>query len=189
MDVRSIQKILNINELGELKDGFKIINRNKYYETDEYLIIEVSENKFIITDNLQLVKNYFTNYIFNINDSGYATTDIYKKKKRLHRLIMGVDDKRIIDHINRLRFDNRKQNLRITTSSINNRNKKKQINNVTGFIGVEFSNTTKFIRAYVNDNNNKRLSKSFPIKKNGIMIATRDALIWRHEQALIYGYI
>lgn len=43
-----------------------------------------------------------------------------------------------IDHMNGIRSDNRIENLRLVSRSINNKNKKMQSNNTSGFTGVVF---------------------------------------------------
>jgi hypothetical protein len=59
------------------------------------------------------------------------------KTLRLHRVILGVTDpKIIIDHINGQPLDNRKENLRIVTNQHNCINRPKQRNNTSGFKGV-----------------------------------------------------
>ena len=58
------------------------------------------------------------------------------EKIRLHRLLLGAKDGDIVDHANRDKLDNRKQNLRIATPSENTQNSKISKKNKTGFIGV-----------------------------------------------------
>ncbi len=57
---------------------------------------------------------------------------------RLHRFILGLsnNDGKIVDHINRDGLDNRKENLRIVTFSLNGHNRKLQKNNKSGYRGV-----------------------------------------------------
>jgi len=57
---------------------------------------------------------------------------------RMHREILGLrhDDKRLGDHRNHDTLDNRRGNLRISTKSQNNCNRKHQTNNTLGFKGV-----------------------------------------------------
>lgn len=55
---------------------------------------------------------------------GYAITKIKGKEFRMHRLVMQVSDPDdIVDHVNRNRLDNRRENLRVLTylENANNR--------------------------------------------------------------------
>lgn len=60
---------------------------------------------------------------FHLNENGYAIGKCNGKNKRLHRIIMGEKLGFDIDHINRNRLDNRKENLRFVTRSQNNFNR------------------------------------------------------------------
>jgi hypothetical protein len=57
----------------------------------------------------------------------------------MHRAVLCVEnhDKRHVDHRNHNTLDNRKQNLRIASSSENQCNRAKQKNNTTGYKGVQ----------------------------------------------------
>lgn len=57
-----------------------------------------------------------------------------------HRIVTDCPDDLVPDHINGKdsRFDNRKCNLRLTTTSQNNMNKGLRINNTSGVTGVNF---------------------------------------------------
>jgi len=57
----------------------------------------------------------------------------------LHRVIMGAESNRPIDHINRNSFDNRKANLRLTTASQNALNIDSPKDNKSGQKGVYYS--------------------------------------------------
>lgn len=58
----------------------------------------------------------------------------------MHRLIMGITDKKIIvDHIDRNHFNNRKENLRICNSQQNSWNHGKHKPSSSKYIGVSFS--------------------------------------------------
>lgn len=76
------------------------------------------------------------------DDYGYLTTAIkvdgkYKYLK-FHRLVMSANKGQYVDHKNRNRADNRKDNLRICSHIENDRNRSIQKNNTTGIIGVHF---------------------------------------------------
>ena len=56
---------------------------------------------------------------------GYARAHIGSLSVLMHRYIMNTtDEKKVVDHINNNRLDNRRQNLRITTRLINSQNTK-----------------------------------------------------------------
>ena len=68
---------------------------------------------------------------WNISPKGYARTwirqdDEPRKYIPLHRLIMQSKKGELVDHINRNKLDNRKINLRITSSKINSINRNSQ---------------------------------------------------------------
>lgn len=57
------------------------------------------------------------------SDSGYAITDTPVKHLKMHRLIIGgTPPHTVIDHINRNKLDNRKENLRVVSPGENLKN-------------------------------------------------------------------
>ena len=124
---------------------------------------------------------------------GYAISNESKGKTqttaRMHRKLMNVDDSNIfIDHVKRNRFDNRLENLRIATAEENMRNKTKPKNNTSGIMGV-YKEKNRW-RAQINDNNNKKIQKSFTINNNRTeeqckQLALYQRNIWREQ----FGYI
>lgn len=102
-----------------------------------------------------MVNNNKTEYIIDPDDVERVGKFIWKLDKRtgyfvcrnplirktisLHRFIIGADSfgsDCIVDHINRIRHDNRKSNLRITSYLFNNWNKGLDKRNKTGRTGV-----------------------------------------------------
>lgn len=77
-------------------------------------------------------------YRWCLNNTGYARTSISSSEQILmHRFIMKLPkNKPWVDHINRNKLDNRKENLRTATSSLNNHNRGLQRNNRSGHTGV-----------------------------------------------------
>ena len=60
-----------------------------------------------------------------------------KKEGKLHRVIMDAPKGMLVDHIDGDGLNNTKQNLRLCTHKENQRNKKANYNNPTGFKGVK----------------------------------------------------
>ena len=57
------------------------------------------------------------------SDMGYAITDTPVKHLKMHKLLIGgIPPKTVIDHIDRNKLNNRKDNLRIVSQTINCRN-------------------------------------------------------------------
>ena len=83
----------------------------------------IDGKKVLINDEDEHI---FNSYKWHISDSGYAvwrgTVDGKKKTIRLHRLIAKPSDGLVVDHINRNRLDNRRENLRCVTQAENIRN-------------------------------------------------------------------
>jgi len=68
----------------------------------------------------------------------YARATINKKKIYLHIFLLGKNIGFEIDHINNNGLDNRRKNLRFCTHSENEKNRRINKNNKTGYIGVSF---------------------------------------------------
>ena len=74
---------------------------------------------------------------WSIGTHGYVTSGAGKNQVLMHRLIMNLDDPNLmIDHINRVKIDNRKCNLRICHTFENAKNRTAQANSKTGIKGV-----------------------------------------------------
>lgn len=77
-----------------------------------------------------------------IDYNGYAMSrrkmidGISSKEISMHRLILGCDTSQMVDHKNRNRIDNRKNNIRIATPVENSRNKKPY--GVSKYSGVSY---------------------------------------------------
>jgi hypothetical protein len=82
-------------------------------------------------------------YQWHISDEGYATTRYYDERGkyaniRLHNLIMGkTPEGLMVDHINRNRRDNRRENLRFVDRQGNALNRDKLKSNTSGVNGVQ----------------------------------------------------
>ncbi len=99
----------------------------RYYdEKGDSFIFDASDYAFV------------SSYRWSVNPYGYpVTTDRKTHKKRyLARMLLGVDDAVIVDHINGDSRDERRMNLRIATRSENQFNMGMTSRNKTGFKGV-----------------------------------------------------
>lgn len=98
---------------------------NRYEFKDDYVIGYTNkEEQFIFDkDDYDKVKNY----CWMISDNGYVVSQHKDKIIRFHIFIMGKRDGFVIDHINQIRHDNRKSNLRYATKSQNRINTKYKI--------------------------------------------------------------
>lgn len=68
----------------------------------------------------------------------------------IHRLVMNAPKNMVVDHINGNTLDNRRENLRVVTSSQNSMNRTKlPKHNTSGFLGVYFHKKQKKWRAVV----------------------------------------
>ena len=76
------------------------------------------------------------------NSDGYKQVGLWENKKgkkfKVHRLVAqhfidNPDNKECIDHINRIRDDNRVENLRWVTKHENNKNREQHQNNTSGY--------------------------------------------------------
>ena len=106
---------------------------------------------FVLTNDGQLLRKKSDGQLIERKISkdkdGYILNFINGKLYREHRLIWlyvnGEMPKGILDHINRVKSDNRIENLRVVNHSENKQNTTKQINNKSGFKGVWLHKNTK----------------------------------------------
>ena len=121
---------------------------NTYDLSGDYGICTVSNGKqfFFDLEDYDLIKKY----CWCIKDGYVQSRDSNRNQVYLHRLIMNPDNNYVIDHINHIKHDNRKFNLRICTYSQNNMNMTLRYDNTTGYKGV--SKRGRKYRARINFN-------------------------------------
>lgn len=88
---------------------------------------------------------------------------------RFHRIVMHAQPRQCVDHINKNRADNRKQNLRICDHSENDRNRSPYVTNTSGVTGVYFDKKRKKWVASITYNRKKVYIGRFTEKENAIM--------------------
>jgi hypothetical protein len=130
---------------------------NEYIMIDEETTLGIlSETDGFLIDSSDYEK--IKRYKWTLDD-GYAVshdTENNFKKVRLHRIIIGAKEGEIVDHINRNRLDNRKENLRLVTREENARNVSISKNNKTGIIGVHRSENNTWRVSIQGKNSGKR---------------------------------
>jgi hypothetical protein len=130
--------------------------------------IPLTKEKFSIIDDEDYERVNQYKWCFLPQRTGYAITSEKlnnKKKIYLHRFILNYIGKKTIDHINHDTLDNRKENLRIVTNSINHKNIIRKKMPKSGFRGVReqkkysIHNSKKGFRAWYASLrfNNKRI--------------------------------
>lgn len=87
--------------------------------------ILTKKGEVILVDDADL--EWLSQYTWSVNPKGYAVTSgrsVNGKQPTLfmHRLIMNAPAGMLVDHINHLRHDNRRSNLRIVTAKENQNN-------------------------------------------------------------------
>lgn len=116
-------------------------------------------------------------YTWNENDRGYICANINKQKIYLHRFIMNIKDcNEYIDHINHIKVDNTKSNLRIVTNSQNQMNRNKPKQNTSGVKGVYWHKNKNKWQANLQINNELLYLGIFDSKEDAIK-ARRNAEI------------
>lgn len=124
--------------------------------------------------------------------SGYYIVRLNKSNYPAHRIVWCLQNKQdlpvtlLIDHINRIRSDNRISNLRATTARTNNINSVR--NNKSGVRGVSYDSSQNNYRAFVMDDSGKEIHKRFRPKDyaNSLEEAFKAAVAWRKEMELLH---
>ncbi len=84
----------------------------------------------------------------------YALARINNELVLMHRLVMGLAKKDFsifVDHINGVKTDNRRSNLRIATKTQNRVNSRKRDCNTSGYIGVHWDKSRGKWQSAIND--------------------------------------
>jgi len=126
---------------------------NVYDLSGEYGICYLPDTNYQSIFDLEdydLIKNI----LWKTDDCGYARGyDVNTKKLvRMHKIITNTDKNTIVDHINRDRLDNRKENFRFASRSENRINSKTRSDNKSGIQGVRFEEGKWRVRISYNGN-------------------------------------
>ena len=92
---------------------------------------------------------YVEQYSWCERSRGYVGRVENGKIILLHRVLVKAKKGHIVDHVNKSRIDNRKNNLRICSYQENIFNSRKKSNNTSGIVGVGWRKDDKKWRAYI----------------------------------------
>ena len=163
----------------------------------EEKIIPLSKGKFAIIDedDFELISKYkWSATEPDHRRCIYARTNIKGADgkyytERMHRLILGMKkgDGKIVDHINGDGLDNRKSNLRISSSSDNAANVPIHRGNKSGYKGVSFLKDRGTWRTEVRRNlitvyrSNSKCVHLAGLKYNDNAVRVHGASVWLNE--------
>ena len=136
--------------------------KNIYLTKDKYTIVDDEDYK------------YLNQWKWRLHSKGYA----YRNEKRIknhtrkgilmHRQIMKLNSQKEIDHINRNKLDNRRENLRFATVQQNIFNRMNSFGKTSKRMGVSFNKNANMFVAYLNINNKKVFHKYFKKESDAI---------------------
>lgn len=91
----------------------------------------------VSTEDLEVVSKY----CWHINNRGYVrantkTLNGIRGQVMLHRIISNANKGQIVDHINRIKTDNRRENLRLVQPLVNCLNRGPKLNSKSKYKGV-----------------------------------------------------
>lgn len=109
-------------------------------------------------------RNYILGQLINTDSGGYIIFSVLGESYLAHRLafvFMGLEMPEIVDHINRVRDDNRWKNLRPCDRFVNAQNRSKPANNQSGCEGVIFDKIRGKFRTYIRFNGERYTAGRF----------------------------
>lgn len=174
-------KIRVSDELGLTTNRYRRIDTNQ----EHYYEVELTDGAvmFVDHDALPLVAAHG----WYRTSEGYAATSIGITNPSFHRLYLGPSTAGFeVDHMNRNRLDNRRSNLRIVTSRVNQNNMSRYKNNTSGTTGVSYDKIRKRWGAHWYENGKMKL-KLFSVALYGEEEARHLADVTRKEAARRLG--
>lgn len=129
----------------EKVSGEKSKKRNEYRIEDGVVYVKLtnSDEEFICDESDW---HAMLKYTWFKDAYGYPCTNASNGNSRtikFHLMLLGTKEGLVVDHINRNKLDNRRENLRFVTQHVNSINKGMNKNNTSGYTGVKFIKGTK----------------------------------------------
>lgn len=182
----------NIRNENKTPNAYRKTVLNEYIEHNDYYELHIINTKNIEVyskidkEDYSIVSQYKWTISGHDQDLRIISNCSDLNRIYLHQFILGINDKNsVIDHINRDPLDNRRNNLRITSRSINSTNAKPRKENSSGIRGVYRREARPGIAkaAWICEwSDEKRHSKSFSIEKYGEEEAFRLASQLREQK-------
>lgn len=91
------------------------------------------EGRFALVDDADA---FLSQWRWRVDDDGYAQTSLGGARVFMHSMLIAVPGGRVVDHRNRDRTDNRRENLRIASPRENAANRGRRRNATEPFVGV-----------------------------------------------------
>lgn len=133
------------------------------------MIIKLTCGKQAIIDKKDFSKIVWYRWCF---DGQYAAARINGKKIRMHRFLLG-EPEGLVDHIDRDKLNNTRENLRVVSYSENTINTDIRADNTSGYKGVSFDKFGARWRAFIYREGRRINLGSF--KKKSEAISARSA--------------
>lgn len=125
----------------------------------------------------------------NVDANGYVKIYTKGSNRRLHRVIMNAKTGEEVDHINMNKLDNRRENLRICTSSQNKGNLEVRKSNTSGFKGVNWHKRSGTYEARIKINKRSVFLGNFATAQEAANAYDKAALELRGEFARTNSYM
>jgi hypothetical protein len=166
----------------------ELLKEHLYY--DETSPTFLRWNKDIFSGKDHKVLSYSKGDVAGCFDkNGYLKVRLKRKEYKVHRVVLVLHDialnKKMVDHVDGNKLNNRLENLRLVDRYENARNQKKFATNSTGVTGVYLlcsANKYNSYLARIVDLDGKRVSRSFSLEKFGEQEAFRLACEWRKQK-------
>lgn len=138
--------------------------------------IPLTKGAFTLVDDDDF--EWLSKHNWQLSSHGYAKTGV--KGYYMHRAILGAPPGREVDHINRDKLDNRRENLRIITNAKNNRSTPQRKDNTSGFKGVSYFKPRKCWVARIQVDGKRYYLGNYKTKEEAIMAYNRGLMEYNY---------
>ena len=148
---------------------------------DTHGVLQLGPFPFLFDiEDLPIIKSH----IWYRDKDGYLVSCYYyngqQRFVRFHRIVMHAQAGQFVDHINKNRADNRKQNLRCCNRSENMRNRGLCSSNTSGVTGVFFDRERQKWVASITYNHKRMLLGRFASKEDAVLARlTKEAELFK----------